>query len=218
MGLYARMAGTRLLKTMADFLPIPLSSDTLTKENIYANGVKVNSYYLLGNPNFGDIYLFNYKPPNASVKGVFISENSGMNIGFEYDDGYHTPPFYNPSIYPLSIAQEYSGRTLYITESSTGSFNEIVISGNTIFTDLNDAFAAFIQIKPYYPINYYHNAGCTITGRADAAPGQDVVVTVNVSSGYTFRGASGVTITDSYGARVPFIVNGNQVAFTMPQP
>ena len=69
-----------------------------------------------------------------------------------------------------------------------------------------------------YPIHYFHSDGCTITGPADAAPGQDCVVIVNPSEGYTFKGSSGVRIQDSSGANVPFIVSGNRVSFTYPQP
>lgn len=68
-----------------------------------------------------------------------------------------------------------------------------------------------------HPIHYSHSAGCTITGPADAPSGQDVVVTVNVQSGYQFKGASGVRIVDALGDNVPFVVNGNQFSFTMPQ-
>lgn len=79
------------------------------------------------------------------------------------------------------------------------------------------AAAEFLGITTSYPINYYRT-GCTITGPLDAAPGQDCVITVNPNQGYTFKGSSGVRIVDSSGANVPFIVSGNQVSFTYPQP
>ena len=88
-----------------------------------------------------------------------------------------------------------------------------------------DSLAAFLQavndyIPPIttYPIHYFHTDGCTITGPADAAPGQDCVVIVNPSEGYTFKGSSGVRIQDSSGANVPFIISGNRISFTYPQP
>lgn len=82
---------------------------------------------------------------------------------------------------------------------------------------LSEAYA-FLNGIITYPIHYFHSDGCTITGPADAAPGQDCVVIVNPASGYVFRGSSGVVIQDSTGANVPFIVSGNRISFTYPQP
>ncbi len=83
----------------------------------------------------------------------------------------------------------------------------------------NDIATALAQIwePDSYPINYTL-ANCTVSAPSTASPGSDVVIQITPSSGYIFKGSSGVDIRDSDGIRVPFIVNGNQVAFTMPQP
>lgn len=91
----------------------------------------------------------------------------------------------------------------------------------TVYNNIDDVLIAMDDgqwdITSTYPINYTAN-NCTLSAPSTASPGQDVVININPATGYSFRGASGVTITDSYGDNVPYIVQGNQIAFTMPQP
>lgn len=118
----------------------------------------------------------------------------------------------------------HSATNLYISSwgLSCGSFSyalpDMVIhdSGNIAVASMDDG--NWTGPVTYYPIHYFHSDGCTITGPVDAAPGQDCVVIVNPASGYVFRGSSGVVIQDSTGANVPFIVSGNRISFTYPQP
>lgn len=117
-----------------------------------------------------------------------------------------------------SIGNSY-GNIYYYTSliSNVTGFN----SELTVYNSLNDVLAAMddgVWVETTsYPINYTL-ANCTVSAPSTASPGSDVVIEITPSSGYTFRGSSGVDIRDSDGTRVPFIVNGNQVAFTMPQP
>lgn len=114
--------------------------------------------------------------------------------------------------------QLYPNTNIYYS-SNVGLSN--ITADLTIFPNIpaavNAANDGQWDITVYYPINYTRT-GCTLTAPVDAAPGSDVVITVNPAQGYAFRGSSGVDIRDSHGERVPFIVNGNQVAFTYPQP
>lgn len=104
---------------------------------------------------------------------------------------------------------------IYYTQIFQPTTGEFISS----YPSLSDFIQAVKNYSPviYHPIYYSHSVGCTITGQADAPSGQDVVVTVNVQSGYQFKGASGVRIVDALGDNVPFVVNGNQFSFTMPQ-
>lgn len=194
------------------FYLLPTISDVseLSTNGIYVGtfqGGNVSQYVAARDTNMHDMYLGFYTDNAGRVYSQVLSKFSGQYFGKTAGDNANTFRQADSTLYGFyykGIGYQYN----------TPSNFYVYPNGNSLY----EAFRDFNPDLQYYPVNYYHNTGCTITGRADAAPGQDVVVTVNVSLGYTFRGASGVTITDSYGARVPFVVNGNQIAFTMPQP
>lgn len=124
------------------------------------------------------------------------------------------------STYPVNIRVGVSDNVGYsVTTNLIGIYDDNVNYPFPIYDTKDMGLnAAYIWLRGgAYPINYTAT-GCTLQGATDAAPGQDVVISVTPSQGYAFRGSSGVDIRDNHGERIPFIVNGNQVAFTMPQP
>lgn len=66
-----------------------------------------------------------------------------------------------------------------------------------------------------YPITYQLTNCSAYNAPMSASSGQEVVVNITPSTGYILR-ASTVSVTDSDGISIPFIVQGNQIAFTMP--
>lgn len=88
-------------------------------------------------------------------------------------------------------------------------------------------FTSESQIAPYcaangfrvfsdnYPITY-RLTNCTAPNApTEASGGSEVVINITPSQGYILR-SSGVSVVDSNGVSVPYILQGNQIMFTMP--
>lgn len=178
---------------------------------IRSNGIYVGAGFIISS----DVLAITYD--NQQVFSFAIpNQNNGYDLYFISLSAFHAV---------TSWAQ--SGTGIYNYNALTATSDVYLVKSVTL-TTLNSAIPIFnsleIAIADFkdstvtrYPIYYSHSVGCTITGQADAPSGQDIVVTVNVQSGYQFKGASGVRIIDALGDNVPFIVNGNQFSFTMPQ-
>ena len=155
---------------------------------------------------------------NAVIKIALIHNgNYGLTATSNTITGYNL----NGGNVPINVAYNGIYRPYYDGIYWLG--NSVPIETIPVFNSSSAAWSAMNDGNwtgpvTYYPIHYFHSDGCTITGPADAAPGQDCVVIVNPASGYVFRGSSGVVIQDSTGANVPFIVSGNRISFTYPQP
>ncbi len=207
------MAGTRLIITMSFGLlnVTNLSGSNLVAE-LTANGTFVgtsmnNSYnrrcYIGVNVN--ECY-YCYFGDNNAYKNTIILSVSQFQYGLLYERDSS-----------VSVRNATSESGCYTSNYSLSIDNSGLISGINIYTTRAQAIAAFLEYASGYPINYTAN-NCTLSAPSTASPGQDVVININPATGYSFRGASGVSIVDSYGDNVPFILNGNQIAFTMPQP
>lgn len=160
-----------------------------------------------------------YIPGN--VKGILYRDGTNVNVLTGLDSPTSNVMYrYLPSITSSTTSANITDNNYPNYYFGIGGFT---VDENTalyeIAPDLNTAKNALYtgEIQESYPIRYTAN-NCTLSAPSTASPGQDVVININPATGYSFRGASGVSIVDSYGDNVPFIINGNQIAFTMPQP
>lgn len=120
--------------------------------------------------------------------------------------------------------REYNERYGYATPVlfQQGIDSKTISSVNNIILPLDyynsqqEAYDAISQaVSGYYPITY-HLTNCTAPDApTEARNGSDVVISITPSQGYILR-SSGVSVVDSNGVSVPYIVQGNQIAFTMP--
>lgn len=187
---------------------IPIFQSAPTTSQLVNSGLKVwrrsdNATYYIGSLN-NEAYAGLIPEGGNSYRAYFASFVSGTRIYQTYDSG---------SVGSSTLTYAATQYRLYYDYFAGSGANATLYIG--IYNNLNDFFSAIVN--PYHPIYYFHSAGCTIAGQAEAQSGQDVVVTVDVQSGYKFRGASGVKIIDALQNPVPFIVSGNSFSFTMPQ-
>ena len=204
------MAGTRFRMGSLLF-PIPYGN------NVISDGIIISS--------------FTVDTVDYFTKIISRSQNVDMCVGAYNDSGYKKTLLFSKvsanATYYSSYTPSTNGITTisysdsvfpYVQIASYTSIVNLTFEPYVSKADLILAAANYLNGIVFYPIHYFHSDGCTITGPADAAPGQDCVVIVNPASGYVFRGSSGVVIQDSTGANVPFIVSGNRISFTYPQP
>lgn len=83
----------------------------------------------------------------------------------------------------------------------------------TVYNTVASALYAMSQAPIGYPIEYV-TTHCTASGPVEAAIGADVVVAFTPNNGYKLKE---ISVKDEAGP-VPFIRNGNSIAFVMPGP
>lgn len=199
---------------MANFLEVPILSTTQPSQNA-VNNYGIDAYFgKMGGYGNGNNKLYVCKISTGTYVSAFFSYSSGLHV-ITYYGSYLGA---NVSVSSIDTAQGKPDVYYYYTGSDSTYLYPNASYGLNSFPNFSSALLAFRnEIILGYPI-HYTRTGCTLTAPADAAPGQDCVVIVNPSEGYTFKGSSGVRIQDSSGANVPFIVSGNRISFTYPQP
>lgn len=136
--------------------------------------------------------------PKVTLRAILLSYtlHRGYITPFSYDrvDSFQIPQG-NPGVNEINV---YEG-----------------VSGIDVYSSDNEAIADFIAIYGSIPI-VYHLTNCTASSApTEAVSGEEVVINITPSQGYILR-SSGVSVVDSTGVAVPHIVQGNQIAFTMP--
>lgn len=142
------------------------------------------------------------------------------------DQGDYSPT--NPHYYLNTVNEytyNYNGLNYRFLLQTTGagyslldaSFSLSGIYDIPTISDFSDLINE-LELEPdSYPI-IYNLTNCTAPGApSSAASGSEVVVNITPSSGYILR-SSGVSVIDSNGVTIPHILQGNQIAFTMPYP
>ena len=202
---------------------IPVSANTPTISTLLAQGFKLGDLlvtegesipkYIMGNKS--DIFVLLYKDDTAfgdtALYALTFAEFSYVVYGRNHNN-------FNAVATANAYTTAFGDKVYYITDSNamfTVDSSNLNVFNN--YEEVEEYLTDFTPPDDDVPINYT-TTGCTLSAPASAAPGQDVVITVNPAQGYTFRGSSGVDVRDNHGERIPFIINGNQVAFTMPQP
>lgn len=196
-----------------------------------ANTYVRNTFAYSGNQpvylfRFANSFADNIMPPSGTDSvieyycGFSAREGNYYRSGLIRDN--NTEAYSSVSTTISILDNEYYGAAaLYYANSTwqrndrTGIFAEIT-EEITSQSDLESELIS-LGIRPIstgYPIAY-NATNCTMSGPTEASGGTEVVVNVTPSSGYILR-SSGVSVIDSTGVTVPHIVQGNQIAFTMP--
>lgn len=195
-----------------DFVEVPRSNYT-DAANLYTDGVTLyttSTGYYTGTFRFTRTTDFEVRmgiysnyvvyvcKENASIYSTLLATNSDSAVIF---GGPYT-----------SFNGVYNGWN-YRTFSQ-GPLNYSPNAAVTIFKTLDDCLRALTEdTSTTYPIEYVMTH-VNAQGPTSAAIGQDVVVTLTPNDGYKL---TSVTVEDEAGP-VPFIRDGDTIAFTMPGP
>ncbi len=185
---------------------VPYFQSAPSASSLKSNGLRTwtnqNNYLLFSGSSVENMYC-GVVPDSGGKRLYYVADSVG--IAYQVYD----------------VSNNVGNLTIDSLDGTTGLYYgsfETADNRYTIYVPEYESLRSFLDSYPHsYPINYTL-ANCTVSAPSTASPGSDVVIQITPSSGYIFRGSSGVDIRDSDGIRVPFIVNGNQVAFTMPQP
>lgn len=165
--------------------------------------------------------------------GIDNGVGSGSNVANTISAWYINTEGSSDRYYYIAINKNSSWihSTVSISDINSSSYRSsawgFTVNANEPLYGSNDNLGYPMIVNPYsslieaeqalgiYPITY-HLTNCTApSAPIKAASGTEVVVNITPSQGYILR-SSGVSVIDSNGISVPHIVQGNQIAFTMP--
>lgn len=204
---------------MSDYLWLPQST------SYDYNAIKSVGLYLWNRYGSQPLYYASDRTPLIKVARFnynSVSAPDGLLIFATNQSGryqWHTLDTYTgrSSLDNTYGAIYYGGRTGPDTSVSNSFFTDLALS-LTLFPNLDSALSAMDDGKwegpvTSYPIEYV-TTHCTASGPVEAATGADVVVAFTPNDGYKL---TSVTVEDEAGP-VPFIRNGDSIAFVMPGP